>query len=85
MKECLVNPQNLRTIDLSQNEITDLENYQFGNYTSLSHMNLSYNRIIDLPRYVFKNQRLKTLSLSHNLLQALPFQVSKLIIFIYYK
>ncbi|KAH1021100.1 hypothetical protein HUJ04_010659 [Dendroctonus ponderosae] len=75
VKEHLVNPEGLRTIDLSKNAIRDLENYQFDNYTSLVHMNLSFNNITDLPRYVFRNQKLKTLSLSHNHLQALPFQV----------
>ncbi|KAF7270886.1 uncharacterized protein LOC143204824 [Rhynchophorus ferrugineus] len=75
IKDCLVNPENLKSIDLSQNNISHLENYQFGNFSSLLQMNLSFNRITDLPRYVFKNQKLRSLSLSHNLLQALPFQV----------
>ncbi|XP_066257411.1 immunoglobulin domain and leucine-rich repeat-containing protein 2 [Euwallacea similis] len=75
LKECLLHPQGLRTLDLSQNIISDLENYQFLNFTGLVHMNLSFNRISDLPRYVFQNQKLRTLSLSHNHLQALPFQV----------
>ncbi|XP_060530287.1 leucine-rich repeats and immunoglobulin-like domains protein 3 [Cylas formicarius] len=73
--EYVLHPQNLKSLDLSNNNITELKNYQFKNYTSLVEMNLSYNRIIDLPRYVFKDQKLRKLSLSHNLLQALPFQV----------
>lgn len=75
LKDCLINPENLKSIDMSNNNISHLENYQFANYSSLLQMNLSYNRIADLPRYVFKNQKLKTLCLSHNYLQALPFQV----------
>lgn len=75
VKECIINPENLKSIDLSQNSISELENYEFRNYSSLNHMNLSFNQIIDLPRNVFKNQKLKKLTLSHNQLQALPFQV----------
>lgn len=75
VKRCIINPENLRWIDLSRNSISELENYEFQNYTNLVHMNLSSNQITDLPRYVFKSQRLRKLSLSHNQLQALPFQV----------
>ncbi|XP_050307687.1 uncharacterized protein LOC126744356 [Anthonomus grandis grandis] len=75
IKQCLINPENLKTVDLSQNSVNELQNYQFNNFQNLLHLNLSYNQIGDIPRYVFKDQKLKTLSLSHNQLQALPFQV----------
>lgn len=75
LKNILVNPEGLKTIDLSYNAINEVENHTFSNFSSLVHLNLSHNSIIDLPRAVFKNQKLRTLSLSHNQLQALPFQV----------
>lgn len=67
--------QRLRTLDISHNEIGNLRHSEFKNFSSLQVMNLGFNRIDDLPRNVFTNLNLQRLCLSHNLLQAIPFQV----------
>ncbi|XP_044254527.1 immunoglobulin domain and leucine-rich repeat-containing protein 2-like [Tribolium madens] len=75
IKKAIANPQSLITLDLTHNNVTKLQDYYFQQYISLKEMNLSYNAIDDLPRYVFVNQSLRILALSHNSLQAIPFQV----------
>ncbi|KAJ8927042.1 hypothetical protein NQ314_020529 [Rhamnusium bicolor] len=76
LNKAIVNPQSLRTLDLSFNDITRLQDSQFQNYTNLNHLNLSNNVINDLPRDVFiNNQNIRQLCLAHNSLKAIPFQV----------
>lgn len=67
--------QQLRTLDIRYNEIGNLRHSEFKNFSSLQVMNLGFNHIDDLPRNVFTNLNLQRLCLSHNLLQAIPFQV----------
>ncbi|KAJ8922809.1 hypothetical protein NQ315_007844 [Exocentrus adspersus] len=72
----IANPQSLRTLDLSYNNVTLLQEHQFQNYTNLVQLNLSRNLINDLPRDVFNNnQSIRKLCLAHNSLKAIPFQV----------
>lgn len=75
ISSALKNRKTLDYLDLSFNNIKTLSNYQFSNYSNLKYMNLSYNYINDLPRSVFMGLSLETLSISHNLLRAIPFQV----------
>ncbi|XP_063905150.1 immunoglobulin domain and leucine-rich repeat-containing protein 2 [Zophobas morio] len=78
IRRAIVRPENLRSLDVSRNNITKLQDYYFQEYVRLEAMNLSYNAIDDLPRHVFFNrslEKLRTLSLAHNALHAVPFQV----------
>lgn len=75
IKTTIINPQTLITLDVTNNNVTKLQDYYFQQYTNLKEMNLSFNAIDDLPRYVFVNQSLRILSISHNFLPAIPFQV----------
>lgn len=75
LKKAIANPNYLVTLDMTNNNITKLQDYYFQQYQNLKEMNLSYNIINDLPRYVFVNQSLEKLSISHNSLHAIPFQV----------
>ncbi|XP_018572174.1 uncharacterized protein LOC108911666 [Anoplophora glabripennis] len=76
INEAIANPQSLRTVDFSFNNVTVLQDRQFHNYTNLTLLNMSYNAINDLPRDVFNNnQNLRKLCLGHNSLKAIPFQV----------
>ncbi|KAJ8934744.1 hypothetical protein NQ318_004972 [Aromia moschata] len=72
----MANPQGLKTLDLSFNNVTVLQDRQLENYTNLINLNLSHNAINDLPRNVFRtNNNIEQLCLSHNHLKAIPFQV----------
>lgn len=74
--EAISNPQFLKYMDLSFNNITYLQEHLFNNFTNLVELNLSYNLIADLSRDVFKShKKIRRLSLSHNSLRAMPFQV----------
>ncbi|XP_072383143.1 uncharacterized protein [Diabrotica undecimpunctata] len=76
INDAIVNPQNLQILDLSFNNLTVLEDYQFRNYTNLVKVNISFNIIDDLPRDVFKSHTsTEVLCLNHNNLKAIPFQV----------
>lgn len=77
LSQSIISPETLRKLDLSFNNITFLQNNQFHDYFSLTEINISYNQIADLPRNVFSNLNLSKLCLSHNSLQAIPFQVFK--------
>ncbi|KAG5894441.1 hypothetical protein JTB14_014890 [Gonioctena quinquepunctata] len=76
INEAIINPQSLQMLDLSYNNLSHLQDYQFREFTDLISLNLSHNSINDLPRNVFMFLRkIQKLCLSHNLLKAIPFQV----------
>ncbi|CAH1159748.1 unnamed protein product [Phaedon cochleariae] len=77
INEALIHPQKLTELELSYNNISHLQNFQFREFNSLRSLNLSHNSINDLPREAFNNHstKLRKLCLSHNSLKAIPFQV----------
>lgn len=75
LNSAIIYPNYLRILDLTNNDIKTLKNYQFKDYNYLNYMNLSNNKINDLPRNVFVNLSLEYLGLSHNKLHVIPFQV----------
>lgn len=72
----ILSPINLELLDLAENNIRNIRNYQFLNFTKLKFLNLSNNVIDDLPRNCCQGlDLLEELYLSGNRLHAIPFQV----------
>ncbi|XP_045126803.1 follicle-stimulating hormone receptor-like isoform X2 [Portunus trituberculatus] len=59
-------------VDLSNNELSDLPDLTFANYSSLLHLRLSGNRISNIANTAFHRLQLKELYLDNNLLASLP-------------
>lgn len=83
--DAIANPQSLKNLDLSINNMTVLEERQFQDYTNLVELNVTRNSINDLPRDAFSNNvNIRKLYLAHNSLKAIPFQVFAPMEYLYY-
>ncbi|KAK9870042.1 hypothetical protein WA026_006137 [Henosepilachna vigintioctopunctata] len=75
VRTAIVNPKNLKLLDVSMNQMVKLVDEHFVQYENLKKMNLSFNHINDIQKLTFKGLDLRELDLSHNYLIAIPFQV----------
>lgn len=69
----VLNLEKLETLDLSWNQITNLNEQTINNLTNLEYFNLGFNKLTDLSHLIFSNLRnLKTIWLNNNNIKNLP-------------
>jgi len=70
---------NLEKLDLSENNISEIDDDIFGNLENLVELNLSYNNLTYLPTSIGKLKKLKRLILSGNKINHLPIEFENLV------
>ncbi|XP_076232266.1 leucine-rich repeat-containing protein 57 [Calliopsis andreniformis] len=72
-----VPPQQLRTLDLSENEFVRIPE-DIGNFTLLKQLNFSHNKLTALPEVLGELTKLENLNASSNQIKSVPWSLSKL-------
>ena len=61
------NPENVKILNLTSNNLTELDKDIFSNFTQLQELDLSYNNLTELDKDIFSNlTQLNNLNLRNN-------------------